>query len=201
MPIPKTLEFHLKKNKVAYEVVPHRTVFTAYDLASTLREKLESIGKTLLIWADKELVLVLLPASRRLDLAKLKKFLAAKKISIASEKEMIAALKVKAGALTPFGSLHKVPVVVDRALARTTTVLLGAGSFTESLRLKMKDYLKTEHPREGAFSTGSVPTPISVKVAAKRAAKRPKRRPAKKTSPKKKVSKKRKTKSKTARRR
>lgn len=161
----KKIEQHLTTNKADYEVVPHRTVFTAYDLAATLKEKLENIGKTLLVKADKKFVLVLLPAHRRLDLAKLKKHLNVKKIVIAKEKEMAAALKIKPGALTAFGSLHNVEVVADKAILKAKHLLFGTGSFTESIRMKARDFLRIENPTTADISSaGNLP---SVPVAKK----------------------------------
>lgn len=162
MSIAKNVTGYLKKTKTAFEVVAHRTVFTAYDLAATLREKLEGIGKTLLIKTDKGFVLVVMPANRRLDLAKLKKVLGAKKLSIAAEKDMVAALKVKPGALTPFGVLHSLDVLADTSLLKTREVLLGAGSFTESLRMKAKDFVKLERVQLGQFTVSAdLPNPIA----------------------------------------
>ncbi len=151
MPIPKRITDYLNKNKVKYEVLAHRTVFTAYDLANTLKKKLNEITKTLMIKADKDYILVVLPASKRLDLKKIKKFLKAKKVEICKEGLMKKVFKVKPGAITPFGSLHKTSVLVDKTLVKTNEVIMGAGSFTESLRLKIKDYLKLEEAKLGSF--------------------------------------------------
>ncbi len=152
MPIPAKVINHLKKNKIAFESVAHKTVFTVYDLAQTLKIKMNGIVKTLLVKADTEYKLVLLPAHRRLNLVALKKVLGAKKVTIAKESDMAREMKVKPGALTPFGSLHKLGVVVDKGLLKTQKALFGAGSFTESIRLKMKDYLKVEQPTVGNIS-------------------------------------------------
>lgn len=149
MPIPKKLLTSLDKAKATYEVVKHKTVFTAYDLAQTTKHKLQEIAKTLLVKADGQHVLVVLPAHLRLDLVKLKKLLGAKKVQISTEKDMAKSLKVKPGAITPFGSLHKLEVVVDKSLTKVQKAIFGAGSFTESLRLKVKDFLKLENPKSG----------------------------------------------------
>ncbi len=152
MAIPTTVRAYLKKQNVPFEAVEHKIVYTAYDLAATLKEKLEGIGKTLLIKADNGFVLVLLPANRRLDLAKLKKALGAKKLSIVSEKEMIAKFKVKAGGLTSFGALHKAEVFVDAALLKTSKVLVAAGSFTDHVRMKARDFVRMEKAKTGSVS-------------------------------------------------
>lgn len=149
MPIPKKLLTSLDKAKATYEVVKHKTVFTAYDLAQTTKRKLQEIAKTLLVKADGKHVLVVLPAHLRLDLVKLKKLLGAKKVQISTEKDMAKSLKVKPGAITPFGSLHQLEVVVDKSLAKVQKAIFGAGSFTESLRMKVKDFLKLENPKSG----------------------------------------------------
>lgn len=155
MPIPAKVKNYLDKLKWKYEEVPHRKVFTVYDLAQTTKLKLNTIVKTLLIKADKEYKLVLLPANKRVDLNAVKKLLGAKKITLSNEKEMIKAFKVKPGAMTAFGKLHKVGVLLDKSLLKTEKMLFSAGSFTDSLRLKLKDYVKFEEPTVGAISEKS----------------------------------------------
>jgi len=152
MPISKTLTNHLDKNKIKYEILKHKTVFTVYDKAQTLKKKLNEIAKTLLVKADKEYWLVVLPAHLKLDFGKLKKMLKAKKISIAPEKEMKTKLGVKPGTITPFATIHKkIGIMVDNGLLKTQHVILGAGTFNESIRMKAKDYFKLESPQKGAI--------------------------------------------------
>jgi len=165
MSIPAKIKNYLTKNKLKFEILKHKTVFTAYDLAQTTKTKLSEIGKTLFIKADKAYYLVILPANRRLNIPKLKKLLKAKKISIARENEMKTKLKIKPGAITPFGSLYKIGVVLDKSLSRVSHGLFGAGSFTESLRLKIKDYLKMEKPVTGDVGES---TDLKLQVKAKK---------------------------------
>ncbi len=152
MAIPKKILNHLEKNKIKHNIVEHKTVYTAYDLAQTTKQKLQEIAKTLLVKADKEYYLVVIPAHYKLDLAKLKKLLKAKKVSIAKEREMKNKFKVKPGAITPFGTVHKVGVVVDNALKRVRQALFSAGSFTESIRMKVKDFVELEEAQTGTVA-------------------------------------------------
>lgn len=144
MAISKRLLTFLDKNKVKYEVVDHKKVFTVHDLAQTLKLKIQSVAKTLLVKVDRKYYIVVLPAHFSLDFAKVKKALKAKNVSLAKEGEMKTKFKVKPGAMLPFGSLHKVEVLVDKSLLKTEKALFGAGSFTESLRLKVKDFVKSQ---------------------------------------------------------
>ncbi|MBI5037235.1 MAG: YbaK/EbsC family protein [Candidatus Kerfeldbacteria bacterium] len=144
MALSKKVITMLEKGKAAFEVVEHRTVYTAYDLAQTLKMKMQEIAKTLLVKVDSAYYLVVIPAHYKLDLPKVKKLFKAKKVQIAREGEMKKKFNVKPGAITAFGTVHKVGVVMDKALLKAQRALFGAGSFTESVRMKVKDYMKLE---------------------------------------------------------
>lgn len=153
--ISKKVLDYLGKQKIPFQVVDHKKVFTAYDLSQTLKEDLHRIAKTLLVKADKNYVIVILPAAFRVNLDKLKKALSANKISIPKEEVIIKVLKVKVGGLTPFGALHKVETIADKSLLKTQTMIVNAGSFTQSLRLKVKDYLKAEEAKLASFGVSA----------------------------------------------
>lgn len=151
MAISKKVLAHLEANNVKFDVVQHKKVYTAYDLAQTLGEKLEKIGKSLLVQVDlpelkkkgKKHFVVIVPASYQIDLKKIEKALKAKKAELAPEK-IFKKLGIKPGALIPFKKVHKAEVILDKALLKTKDFILGAGSFTESLRMKVKDFHKLE---------------------------------------------------------
>jgi len=149
--INKKVLRYLDDNKVKYQVIAHKTIYTAYDLAQTLKVDLKKIAKTLLVQADRAYVIVIVPAHYRLNLKKLKAALKAKKITIPNEKVMIKVLNVKTGGITPFGALHKLETIVDKSLLKTNEMIVNAGSFTESLRLKAKDFIKLEEAKLGNF--------------------------------------------------
>lgn len=156
MAVPKKVTNYLDKAKVKYDVVKHKTVYTTFDLANTLKEKAGSIAKTLLVKADKKYLLVVLPAHYRVDMDKLKKLVKAKTVELAKEMHMQKLLKIKPGSLTPFGRLHRLEVLLDRALVRAGKVLVGAGSFTEHLRMKAADLHKLEGATLGILGTKAV---------------------------------------------
>jgi len=158
MPISKRLLNALGKHKVKYRVLPHKTVFTAYDLATTLGEGLEKVAKTLLVRADRRYVLVVLPAHKRLDFDKLAKTLKAKVVSIAPERA-IKKLKITPGTTPPFGSLLDLDVALEKGMTTVGDMIVRAGSLTESLGVKVKDFVKMEHPILGRFGVKGKPAP------------------------------------------
>lgn len=145
-PLPARLKSYLAKLHLPHTAVGHKTVFTTYDLAQTLKARLDRIAKTLLVKSEGGHSLVVLPGHRALDFSKLKKALKAKKVSLASEQDMVRTLKIKPGALTPFGGFHKLPVVVDRSLTKAKEMVAGTGHFAVSVKVKVRDFLRREQP-------------------------------------------------------
>ncbi len=184
--ISKKVLSYLDKQGLKYDVVNHRKVYTAYDLAQTLKADLKSIAKTLLIKADNVYVLVIVPAHRRLDLAKLKKALKAKKVSLPEEKVVLKVLKIKMGGLTSFGNLHKLSTLIDKELLKAKKVLLNGGSFKQSLSLAMKDVAKIENAAIAAVSQAAQYKPAKKMTAKKKTKKIKKVQTIKKKSSKKK---------------
>ncbi len=160
--IPKALLAALDKRNLPFEVVSHRKVYTAYDLAQTMGEDLNRIAKTLLLAVDlpqmkvkgKKVVLVI-PASYRADFGMVKKKLKAARVSLAPEK-VFAKLGIEPGTQPPFGALYGDPLVlVDKSLLLTRDAIFRAGSLTDSLRMKVKDFVKAEGAMVGKFGTKS----------------------------------------------
>ena len=132
----KKLENFLKDNKVKYEVVEHKVVYTAYDKARTLKVPEKSIGKTLVVKLDKEISLVLIPANKNLDKQKLKKLAKTKQIDFAKEAWMKKNLKgIKVGATPPFGNLYKLKTFIDRGLLANKSIVVSSGDYKSSLKL------------------------------------------------------------------
>ncbi len=154
MSIPKKVTNFLDKSGVNYEIIDHRTVFTAYDKAQTLKEKLNIIGKTLVLKLNsKEIAMVLIPANRDLDKRKIKKIInkerkkednkLVKKIKFASERLMKNRLKgMKMGAVVPFGNLFKIETFVNRSLLNKKRIILNSGRHKHSIMIKGKDFEK-----------------------------------------------------------
>ncbi len=149
--ISKNLEKLLKANKVKFEVVEHRKVYTAFDSAETQDVKLTEVAKAVLLKGKKNLYLAVLPAGNNCDFKALGK-LAGDKVSMAKEKDIETKLKTKVGLIPPFGSLFNLPMFIDKKLLKNKKINLPAGSYTESVVMNVQDYLKLENPVTGSFA-------------------------------------------------
>jgi len=136
MPIPKKIINFLKKNKIKYEPIEHRIVYTAFDKAATLKVPQKIVGKTLVVKLDKNPAIVLIPANKNLDKEKIKKIAKAKKIDFLKEAWMKKNLKgVKLGAIPPFGSLWRLKTFIDRSLINQPKIIINGGSYNWSIKI------------------------------------------------------------------
>ncbi|MDP3057126.1 MAG: YbaK/EbsC family protein [bacterium] len=174
MAILKNLEKLLKNAKVKYELIKHKTVYTALDKANTLKIKPKEVAKTvaLKLGAGKfaQYVIASIPADKNFDKEKFKKlyndwlkktaktekkvFKAVKEIDFAAEaiiKKNIIKIK-KGGTVPPFGSLFKLPAFIDRSLLKVKKLVINAGGFEESIRIAGSQIEKIENMIKGSFS-------------------------------------------------
>ncbi|MFA4833879.1 MAG: YbaK/EbsC family protein [Patescibacteria group bacterium] len=155
--LPAKLEEYLKKAGVKHNILEHRTVYTAMDAATTMKKKMGEIAKSLLVQADKDYFLVLLPADYNLDFKKLGQCLGAKTgkkikvVKIPGEKIMADVLKIKAGTMSAFGQLYKLPVIADKALMKVKKAVFSSGSFNHSVEMAVGDFVKLENAVLGSF--------------------------------------------------
>lgn len=162
MQIGQKIIKYLEDKKYKYEIIEHKTTYTAWDMAQTEKVKPQEVAKTLVMKADNDYVLALIPSNKNLDKPKLLKIINAwqkknknkiyKKIDFAKEAWMKKSLPGKVGATPPFSQLLKLAVYMDNALAKVKKIYFGSGEYTISLRIASGQYQKIENPIKGVFS-------------------------------------------------
>lgn len=158
---PKIIKY-LGDNKYKYEIIEHKTTFTAWDTAQTEKIKPQEVAKALVMKTDNDYALALVPANRNLDKQKLIRVINVKrkksgektykKIDFAKEAWMKKNLVGKVGATPPFGKILKIDIYMDNLLAKNKKIYLGSGEYTNSIRINTNQYLKIENPIKGSFS-------------------------------------------------
>ena len=196
MPVPKKILNHLDNNKVKYEVLEHKTVYTASDKAGTLHTDPKAVAKTAVLKMDnKDYAIALVPADKLLDKQKIKKAIntqrkksqekAFKKVDFANERWMNKNIDGKVGATPPFGQIWQLPTLVDNTLLKQKKVFVNGGDYNTSIQLTNAAFTKSL----GDFLKGS----FSAAKPKKKKKVTPKKKPKKKTTPKKKTPARRKT--------
>ena len=152
MAISSQLKSFLTKHKVKYKSVKHPTAYTAQEIAAAQHVPGKQLAKCVLVKSDKGLHLAVLPAIHRVAFDKLKKLLRAKKVSLASEADIKQTFPdVEVGAMSVFGNLYEVPVIVDKTLAESAEIVCNAGTHTETVKLRYRDFGRLAKPKVGAF--------------------------------------------------
>jgi Ala-tRNA(Pro) deacylase len=157
-------------------------VYTAQEIAAAQHVPGRQLAKCVLVKTDRGLVLAVLPAIHLIDFKRLKAVLRAKRASIAKESDIKAQFPdVEVGAMSPFGQLYNVPVVVDRELGVSADMVFNAGTHTETVKMQYQDFVALAHPKTGAFGQPMGAPPRRAKAAnatkkagrSKKAARRP----------------------------
>jgi len=153
MSIPGKIISFLEKTGAKYEPLTHKTVYTAYDKAATLKVKPNIIAKTLVLKTGKEMAIAVIPGDKNLDKNKLKKVIndyrkkkgekTVKSVEFISEKTMRDKFKgVKIGALPPFGQLWQLPTFVDLNLLKNAKIIVNAANYNQSFKISPAELKK-----------------------------------------------------------
>src|SRR5919106_2062274 len=146
----KALTAVLEAEGVAFELLPHGHTESALAEAEALGLDPADVAKTLVVETPDGYTRAVLPASERLDLAKLRDLLGAgkKKVHLATEESLARDYaEFELGAVPPVGGSRRDPVVIDRRLAERESVVLEAGSHDESVRLARADLVRVTQAR------------------------------------------------------
>lgn len=143
----KRLEKVLRAQKVQFSVSKHAEVYSAQRLAGLLHIPGQQLAKVVIVKADGELIMVVLPAPYRLDLAKVKKVLKAKNVQLAREEEFADVFPdCEVGAMPPFGNLYDLAVYVDSTLTTQPEISFPVGSHREIMQVAYAGYERTAQP-------------------------------------------------------
>jgi Ala-tRNA(Pro) deacylase len=133
---------YLGEAEVPYELIAHRRTETATAEAEALGADPREVAKTVVLRTDDEFVRVVLPASERLDLHKVRDVLDAKDVRLATEDALARAYpEFELGAVPPVSGAHRDRVLADRRLHETQWVVFEAGTHRQSVRVRTTDLL------------------------------------------------------------
>jgi Ala-tRNA(Pro) deacylase len=136
---------HLDRRGVAYEVAEHPRAVTSMEEAGALGITADEVVKTVMLATDRGPALVVVPASRRLDLRLAREAVGDHAARLASEDELQRSFsECELGALPPLGSLLGAPVFVDPEVLEHDTVMFAAGTQTQSIKARSADLFRGE---------------------------------------------------------
>lgn len=136
---------HLTRRGVAFEVADHPRAVTSMEEARALGITADEVVKTVALTTDRGPALLVVPASRRLDLRLARAAVADPTARLATEDELQQAFaECELGALPPLGSLLGVAAFMDPEVLEHDTVMFAGGTQTQSVKARPADLFRDE---------------------------------------------------------
>lgn len=134
-----------------FQKLHHPRALTAQQLAEKEHVSGKRVCKVVVVMADGKPKMLVLPASRSVDLILLRAALGAQAVELAAESEVAALFPdCEVGAEPPLRA--GMEVVMDRAMEVEGDVVFPAGTHEEAIRMPFKDWFRLVQPRVESFS-------------------------------------------------
>lgn len=135
---------YLDEQGVTYDVVEHRTTYTAGAEARAAGVPAQDVAKTVVLRDEEGYRLAVIPGSERLDLEKARElFGAGKSLRLATEQEMGGDFgDFEVGALPPIGPMLPATEVLDRRLLEHDRILFAGGDHRHAVSIDPNDLVE-----------------------------------------------------------
>jgi Ala-tRNA(Pro) deacylase len=152
MSIPNRIKNHLEQNKIHYSALAHPSSFTAQGAAAVMHIPGSEVAKTVVVLAEKEYCLIVLPASYHVKTMRLAQVLGCP-IRLASEGEFYSLFPdCELGAMPPLGELYGLRVYMDESLATGKEIIFNAGTHRDAIRMDYEDFVRLARPTICSFA-------------------------------------------------
>lgn len=139
---------YLAEKGVAFQSFEHPPAYTAQEVAAEEHVSGNLIAKAVVVQANGKYALCALPASYKLDMAKVARVLKAQTVRLADEGEMAELFPdMEVGAEPPMGQLWNLPTLVDRHLAEDDEIVFQSGTHRNAIRMRYTDYEVLTKPK------------------------------------------------------
>ncbi len=147
MSISRTLKEYLDREQVKYNVLPHREAYRAVVLAQLLETPVQEMAKVVIIKEDDWFVMIVLQAGCHIDPHRLREVFMTDDVRLATEQEFKNLFPdCELGAMPPFGPLYGLPVYVDRSLTEDEYIVFEAGTHSDAIRMRYRDFAALVFP-------------------------------------------------------
>jgi Ala-tRNA(Pro) deacylase len=140
---------YLERQGVPFEIVEHERTETAADEARAAGMPPDDVAKTVVLRDDRGYRLAVIPASRRLDMSKLREVLGETRgLRFVTEEEMAADFgDFEVGALPPFAPMVEAVELMDERLLDHDRILCGGGDHQHGVLLDPLDLVRAGQAR------------------------------------------------------
>jgi Ala-tRNA(Pro) deacylase len=153
MGVTTRLKQYLDENNIKYVACAHSQAFTAQEIAHSMHVRGKELAKAVVVKADANFILAVLPAHHRVNLDHLRSAVGASYLRLAGEgefKDLFPDCEI--GAMPIFGNLYDLPVYVAEPLTRDEEITFNAGTHTDSIRMKFAAFAELVKPTVASFT-------------------------------------------------
>jgi Ala-tRNA(Pro) deacylase len=138
---------------VSHEIVEHRPTFSAAAEARASGAEPREAAKTLALRDHDAYRMAVIPATHRLDLARVRELLGCSShLRLATEAELEQDFPMfDVGAMPPLGPMMPMPEIIDVHLLYHERIVCGGGDHKHSLKMDPRDLLRVCEPRVAAL--------------------------------------------------
>ena len=148
MPLSERLRSFLDSHHAEYTFTTHPKAFTAREVAVAEHLPPREVAKTVVILGDGAYYIIVIPASRLVDLHEVRTTLGFSQVRLATEDELGKLFPdCEVGAMPPLGPLYGIPVYLDGTLAGQETITFNAGTHCDVIHMGMAEYRRLVAPR------------------------------------------------------
>jgi Ala-tRNA(Pro) deacylase len=153
MATPLWIRKMLQLRGIPFEEVRHPQVYTAQEVAQREHFSGHRVAKVVVVMADGWPVELILPASRHVNLDRVRTVLHTHEVRLATEAEMERSFTdCEVGAIPALRHWKGVEVLMDRALTVEGKILFQAGTHVDAVRLNFLDWYEMVKPQVATFS-------------------------------------------------
>src|SRR5262245_16791777 len=153
MSIPLWARNTLQERGVAFRETHHPREFTSQRVAAAEHVSGHRLIKVVMVMADDKPIELVLPATRRVLLDRVKLLLGAQRVRLASETEMEQIFpECEVGAIPPLSQKPGVPMIMDSDLDRDGEIVMQAGTHEDAIRMNYRDWFALVRPQVASFT-------------------------------------------------
>jgi prolyl-tRNA editing enzyme YbaK/EbsC (Cys-tRNA(Pro) deacylase) len=139
----------LAEHSIPYRHVHHQPTYTSEESARARGESTRIGGKALVMKIEDQFKLFVLSAARRMNSRAVKDHLGVKRTRFADKDELMELTSCVPGCVPPFGEpITALPLYLDSSILENEKIAFNAGSLTDSIIMKVEDYLTLIDPVE-----------------------------------------------------
>ncbi len=139
----------LAEHSIPYQHVHHQPTHTSAESARARGESVRIGGKALVMKIEDDFKLFVLSAARKLNSRAIKNHFGIKRTRFATKDELMELTGCVPGCVPPFGEpILPLEFYLDNSILNNEKIAFNAGSLTDSIIIKVEDYLSLVSPKE-----------------------------------------------------